>query len=90
VSSELVNRQSLLETDLSKLISSVPSAILVLNVFTQETLPTVIRRRKGYERILTRESQTRWQCIRQALGTSAVRPLGTVDLDSTSMSSSIG
>lgn len=74
----------------SKLISFVPSAILVLTVFTQETLPTVIRRRKGFEKISTPTFSSRWQRIRQALGKSAVRPLGMIDVDSTYMSSSLG
>lgn len=81
--------ESLLQT-ISKLISFVPSAILVLTVFTQETLPTVIRRRKGFERTSTPTFNSRWQRTRQALGMSAIRPLGTVNVDSIYMSSSLG
>ena len=59
-----------------QLISAVPSAILVLVVFTEETLPSVIRRREGFDSTAVAVGKPGWHRLRSALGISAIRPLG--------------
>lgn len=64
----------------AQLISFIPSAILVLLVFREETLPSVIRRREGYDPPSADVSKPIWQRAKNALSISAVRPLGELSL----------